>query len=228
MTDIPGEQLRRSINALERVHAVLIGFAMTASVRIALESWLRPAGAGGALTPPDWPTLLLFAAFFFTVIPFFHGAVRHLDAVYLYARSPIQFHLLADFVLLFVEALVFVTMAESVDTPPQFIYTVWALLAIDTLWGFATIAMSHFGHSGDADQKPASLSHVWKWIRWNATSAAAMLLLALIRPRNVEAWLCAGAFLRSATDYYFNRAAYFGSLEATAEVEPARVKPASA
>ena len=221
MSDVAGEQLRRSINALERVHAVLIGFAMTASVRIALESWLRPAGAGGILSPPDWPTLALFGAFFFTVIPFFHGAVRHLDAVHLYARSPVQYHLLADYVLLFVEALVFITMAESVDTPPQFIYTVWALLVIDIVWGFTTIAMSTLGHAKHPDRTPASLWHVWKWIRWDTGSAAAMLLLALGQPQNVEAWLCAGAFLRTATDYYFNRSAYFDSLVPTTAVETA-------
>lgn len=75
--------------------------------------------------------------------------MRHLDTVHLYARSPVRFHLLADYVILFIEAIVFIAMAESVDTPPQFIYTVWVLLAVDVVWGLATIGMSPLGESAE-------------------------------------------------------------------------------
>src|SRR5262249_51531906 len=90
------------------------------------------------------PTIICFVAFVLTLLPFYHGAMRHLDAAYLeVANEPKTGALLADFIILFVEACFFLGLATVIAQPVYFGIGLTSLLVVDIVWGFfAQLAFS--------------------------------------------------------------------------------------
>ena len=113
-------------------------------------------------------------AFLFTLVPFYHGALRHLDATYVERRGA---HvragaLLADFVILFLEGCVFLTLSLLLPYPLYFIWTLAALLLLDSAWGFmAHLAFTQHPYTGNSHGrwKPES-----RWAILNAVTVAAL------------------------------------------------------
>jgi lysylphosphatidylglycerol synthetase-like protein (DUF2156 family) len=142
-------------------------------------------------------------AFLFTLVPFYHGALRHLDVAYIEGGGT-QIRsgaLLADFALLFIESCLLLALALFLSSPGFFAWSLVALLMFDTLWAFAAnLAFSQ-------KSKPNAEG---KWAIINLVAAAILALFLLLiggfppTGRN-DARLMIGvpliAFVRTVFDY---------------------------
>lgn len=124
-----------SVGQLSELYNVLIGIALSVAI---FQSFSN--GTGGLISvaniPASLPNLLIFMVL---VIPFYHGAVRHLFATYVENGGSTRIKngaLLADFILLFLEGCLFVLMAMSVGNVHVLVWIVVALLVLDSIWGF--------------------------------------------------------------------------------------------
>ena len=101
-----------SVRALEGLYAVVVGLALTGSVLSVVDAQRMPAPLDGDAVP-------LFFAFLFTVVPFFHGAVRHLQRTYIEEghRLVPPALLMGDFGVLFVEACLLVGLSALLGRP---------------------------------------------------------------------------------------------------------------
>lgn len=125
--------MENSIRSLANLYTVVIGAALSVAVVSAID-------INKGLSSITGITMLLFVAFLATLFPFFHGALRHLDDVYIenenhhVSRSA----LVIDFSLLFMHALVFLALSQLLKKPADFAWLLIAVLAIDVVWGIFT------------------------------------------------------------------------------------------
>lgn len=198
--DDPGGARRRAAKHLEGLYgtviAVGLGIAVTTTV-----------------TPVDdrlsvaWDHVPLLGAFLLTLVPFYHGALLHLDGKYGRAggASNPTLNLLVDFAALFLEAVVVVALASSVGDVRSFAVGLFVLLIIDVLW--ASVARQIDKES------PGSLS---SWRRVNLSTLGVMVFgfiaTAAVDPSDgaLTAAVVALALVRSGVDYKRNWAFYGG------------------
>jgi hypothetical protein len=86
-----------------------------------------------------------FAAYLITLVPFYHGALRHLDITYFEdtraktKRGALMF----DWGLLFLESCLLLGLAVLLPRPEPFSFALCGLLAFDCVWAFiAALAFS--------------------------------------------------------------------------------------
>ena len=132
------KRMENSIRSLTNIYTVVIGAALTLAVTGVVDS---TKGLEAATTT----SVCLFIAFIATLFPFVHGAIRHLDDVYL-ENPNVQIRdgaLVIDFVLLFFHALAFLVLSLLLNKPNHFAWGLEAILSIDIVWGaFAYFAAS--------------------------------------------------------------------------------------
>jgi hypothetical protein len=117
---------------------------------------------------------LLFFAFIITLVPFYHGALRHLDDAYLENPNP-QIRngaLIVDILLLIAHGMVFVVLALLLDKPSEFAWILLGLIAIDVIWG----AFVYFGAS---TQGPGGAEGKWALINFIFVLLSAVMLIIL-------------------------------------------------
>jgi len=120
-----------SVRHLQQLYTIVAGLALSDAVgQLFTEngSWRARA------------TLLLLFAFVVTLVPFYHGALRHLDDVYLIDASTHQVRragLAVDFVFLFAESCLLVAMAHRLADPTGFLSLFLSLLLTDIVWSVA-------------------------------------------------------------------------------------------
>lgn len=156
-----------TVRNLESVLSVLVGLALsTAVVRLILNGQQE-------VDPQVLRAVLpMFLSFLVTMVPFYHGALRHLDVTYVEnggraARRPA---LLCDFAMLFVEGCLLVALANALDQPSVFAWGLIVLLGLDAVWGAAV----HFVLVKDRT------SHTeLRWAKINALAVAFLLAFAL-------------------------------------------------
>ena len=110
----------------------MIGIALSAAIYNTINQ-----DANGV--PLHFDHLFNFGAVLVTIIPFYHGAVRHLMATYVEDGGSSKIKngaLMADYVLLFLEGCVFVTLAVLVANTETLIWVLVTLLLLDSVWGF--------------------------------------------------------------------------------------------
>lgn len=155
---------QNSVRQLSELYNVVIGIALSLAIVNLIDQSARPL-------PLHTDRLYSFIIFLITVIPFHHGAVRHLFSTYVESGGSTRIRngaLLADFVLLFLEGCVFVAMALLLGDTEVFIWTFVVLLIIDSIWGFlAWLAFT--GASGQFAEK--------KWAIINCSTAIVIVVL---------------------------------------------------
>lgn len=186
-----------SMRHLQTLYTVVVGIALT----VALEDITRTDGGQVPLIKSLDPVLLLIALIV-TMLPFYHGALRHLDVTYIErdARNLRSFALLADFVVLFVEGCLFLLIARQLGNPQWFALGLAALLAVDIAWG----VVAHFEFTQPALDKPE-----WKWVQNNTAALFSIGCYAtagkLISGTWSGHWLAGGilsiAVIRTIVDY---------------------------
>jgi hypothetical protein len=117
---------------LENLYSVVVGLGLSLSIFNLIDTTRTPI-------PIKLELLPFFLAFIVTLIPFYHGALRHLDITYVEqgGKQVRNGALFADFAILFIEGCLLLALAVLLSTPQFFAWGLAALLAIDTIWGFA-------------------------------------------------------------------------------------------
>jgi hypothetical protein len=125
------ESQKRSVEHLQELYSVVVAIALSLAV-----DRLLPATGPGL----RGRALVLLLALLVTLIPFYHGALRHLDELYGHGsgRAAHSFSVLVDFLLLFLESCAFLALAVSITRPATFAWLFLALLALDVAWAYLT------------------------------------------------------------------------------------------
>ncbi|HNP36965.1 MAG TPA: hypothetical protein PKK10_14020 [Woeseiaceae bacterium] len=158
------EARRNSVTQLAELYNVVIGIALSVAIYNLIDVSARPA-------PVNWGNLFGFAVLLVTIIPFYHGAVRHLYITYVEGGGSSRIKsgaLLADFVLLFVEGCLFVALAILLVDPVVLVYGYISLLVLDSVWGF----LAKLAFTGAAAQAAER-----KWAIINVVTVAVIFVL---------------------------------------------------
>ncbi len=202
------KKLRNSVDGLITLYTVVIGVALSLAVAMSIE-------AKEGLNSISSVSILLFVSFVATLFPFFHGAIRHLDEVYIENPSPSinTGALIIDFALLFLHALAFVVLSQLLQRPSHFAWFLLAVLAIDVVWGIFT----HF--TASPQEKLSAES------KWTLVNLFFILLVALYLIHcdiyldhigdelKISLLLSIFCVLRSTVDYIWCRDLYFPKCE---------------
>ena len=129
-----------------------------------------------------------------TVVPFYYGALRHLDAEYSPSSGRVAkpYALLVDFSMLFLESCTFLALGAAVDAPRTFGWTFATLLVIDILW--AVVALRWLTQSNDRGtaaedrDRPAERG----WLVVNAVCAPLVIILLV----STAHWSVSDSWLR--------------------------------
>jgi hypothetical protein len=191
-----------SVKSLQTLYTVIIGVALSSATVNVISS--------GDLSKITIQSVLLFLSFCITLIPFFHGAMRHLDHAYLendhqHIRSGA---LLLDFLLLFVHGIVFVVLSFFLGNSFIFLLFLLAILFLDVIWG----AFAHFASSSKESWAEAK----WVWINLVFVLAFVVYLSHIdawtgIRPdmTNLAIIITVATLLRTIVDYAWGWHFYF-------------------
>ena len=153
------ERLKESIRTMKQLYSIIIGLALA-------ESLLKTFAIVDS-DPFDPTKLLWLFALISLILPFHHGALRHLDDAYLWTSTPPKKGaLLLDYLVLFIEAGLLFTLAIFIHEPHNFLLVLVLLLSLDVLWGAISYFITHTFGSG-----------VWKWVVINL---GAILIIVLI------------------------------------------------
>lgn len=202
MPSAPPKDIEKSIDSLQRIHALISALALGEGVRRLI------VDPGTANTSFNLEALPQFISLVCTLVPFYHGMHRHLENTYLFAsdvRHP-KGVLLIDFVAFLVEASTFFALATLFKSP-AFYWVLASLLTFDALWAGATALIN-----------PVTK---FRWCLLNFCAAIAMLIvlsLNVFRP-GMEVWLLTLiAGIRTVLDYSTHWRFYFpfgGDAQAT-------------
>jgi|GEM_PF-5203978 len=201
------KRFENSIRSLTNLYTVVIGAALSLSVAGAIDM-------NKGLESLTAVSVLLFFAFVATLFPFFHGALRHLDDVYIENDNA---HIkvgafLIDYGLLFLHALAFLVLSQLLKKPVHFAWFLIAVLFIDVVWG----TFSYFASSRNQDGPSAES----RWTLINIVFIAFVALYLVSQdaylsstfdPFKLSLLLAIACTLRSIVDYVWCRHLYFPS-----------------
>ena len=138
------EARTNSVRNLENLYTIVVGLGLSLAIFNLIDT------SRGAV-PIKLELLPFFLAFLVTLIPFYHGALRHLDITYVeQAGKQVRAGgLLADFTALFIESCLLLALSLLLPTPQFFAWGLLILLAFDSIWAFA----AHLGFSQDRKPK---------------------------------------------------------------------------
>jgi hypothetical protein len=201
------EARKNSVKHLAELYSVVIAAAVTLAMYNAIDanSWF-------IFSDNSW---VLFFAFIMMVVPFYHGAVRHLYATYIESGGSSKIKnsaLFIDYFLLFSHGALFVALASTLSQPDRFATVLCAILVIDCVWGLLAHLTLTGAASQDAEKNWASINFVTAFVvilllaGWNiapglpdqewASVALSFLLLAIVGVRTVIDY-------RTSWDFYF-------------------------
>jgi hypothetical protein len=165
----------RSVGNLQRLYTVVVSLAIAEGLR-RLVSAIEQNGIIDA-----YGNLLMFLSFVATVIPFYHGANRYLDATYVTGeRRPKRYTLLIDFVALFIEGLLLFVLAMLSNKLVLFYTLLAGLFVFDAIW----VAFTKLTTEEQEDHGPKYI----KWAALNIGAAAALSVFAWSNILNWEFW----------------------------------------
>jgi len=203
-----------AVRNLVTLYTVIIGAALSLAVKTLV-------GENNGLDGVSASSALVFAAFIFMLIPFYHGALRHLDDAYIESDRQIKDPaLMLDFFLLFLHGIVFVFLSLLLKSPSNFAWLLVGVLAIDVVWG---AFVGFFGSStqtlvdGEA-KKPVSAESRWAIINALFIAIVVMYLFEhdvslapAQEPLKLSVMLACACFVRSLIDYWWCSRFYFPS-----------------
>lgn len=156
---------RRTVGHLQQLYTVVVGVALTIAITKLLDEH--------AAMPVRLPVIPYFFAYLVTLVPFYHGALRHLDVTYFEGGAAKQQRgaLMVDWGLLFLESCLLLGLALLLQTPKSFAFGICVLLGFDCAWAFvATLAFSPKHKARRAE---------WKWALINLVALSALLVILL-------------------------------------------------
>jgi hypothetical protein len=188
------------VDNLQRLYTVVISLAVTESLRRLLVATLD-------VNPdkhPGYDSWLMFTALIVTIVPFYHGANRYLDATYVTgertARAPA---LIVDFVMLFGEGLIFFALGMLVGRAPEFYTGLACVFVLDAVW----VGFTRLTSTGPTNLSPSYAI----WASVNVIAAILLMLSFWSNLLNLSFWrgehtrqiaVLVIASLRTFYDYY--------------------------
>lgn len=166
-----------TVRSLQALYSVVAGAALA----LAIDGFVDPS----AQSIIRVRTLPLLFALVITLVPFYHGSLRHLETVYVNTpatngEGERSGRLFLDFVLLFVEGCLLLAAAKLVERPVAFTVTLSLVCMLDALWGYIGLVISK--------QERASTT----WAKINAVASVAFAgLVWLHLTAGTAAWLLA-------------------------------------
>jgi len=202
--EMKSKKKENAVRNLVSLYTVVIGVALS----LAVVGLVDPGRGLASLSPSS---CFLFLAFVSTLLPFFHGAMRHLDDAYLENEAVVikDGALIVDFVLLFFHGLAFVVLSLLLQQPVEFAWVLISVLGIDILW-------AAFAHFASSSEQIGGVEGKWGLINLTFVVIGVILLVT----NNVHFWsLTSGSklsvsiallcVLRTVVDYAWCREFYF-------------------
>lgn len=222
--------LGRSLAAMERVYAFLVGLALTNGARRMFDVYVDPGANGKQLDFVALHTVSAFCAFVamaVTLIPFYQGAHVHLDKHYRYFedQEPEMPMLLLEVLLILVSSFFFFMCGELVHRPAYFGLAFIGVFLFDLAWALGWLLR---GRSARAQGQAAEFAiQSWSKLNWKALAATAVVFFIFFvldfvvhypyqwnpdweQYRFVPILFCAIALVRTGIDYWFHHELYFG------------------
>src|SRR5437870_3091779 len=171
--DAAAESRRNTVRHLQELYSVVTGVALTLAITGIVD---RQKGTEVVLRFEQLP---YFLTYLLTVVPFYHGTLRHLDMTYF--EDPTvrtrEGALMFDWALLFIQSCLLLGLALFTGDPKQFVWMLVIVLGVDTLWAY--VAYLGFSPDSKAD-RPES-----KWAVINLITTILLAVVALLIPRIV-------------------------------------------
>lgn len=173
MTPVPGsdeekktksleEARKRSVDNLQRLYAVVMGLALTETLR----AFAKDPGA----------MLGVLLGFVATIVPFFHGMHRHLDDTYVLGwNEATDVTLMVDLGYLLAHSVGFVVLSQVVTEPLKFYPGIALILTADAFWVVYTFFRTDRTSVGELVYGKKA-DHLW-WLRTNVLAAASLAAL---------------------------------------------------
>jgi len=201
-----------SVKHLQELYTVAVGLALTVGVER-----LLPAEGRGEV---QLRVGLVFAALVMTLVPFYHGAQRHLDINYLHfteladperdgRRKSVMFF--GDFLFLFIEGILMIAMGASVESAHRFLLLWLVLVGLDVLW-LAVFVNASPAVAHEAAPPPTIQRYGWAVVNVPALVLGSILLVAIgtaDQGKQAATLVSILAVLRSVGDYSWNWHFYF-------------------
>lgn len=167
------EARRRSVGNLQRVYTVVVSLAITEALR----RLLSPA-ATNPITEIDIRSLIAVVSLLVTIIPFYHGANRYLDATYVTGeRTAKSSALMLDFIVIFLEGLIFFVLALLIANTTAFFTGLALLFFLDSAWVALTRVTSE-----------SPLDRGREYATWSISNIAAGVIILLFIWSNLLSW----------------------------------------
>lgn len=197
------EARKRSVEHLQRLLTVVVSLAVAQALQ-------RLVFVDTVPNSPDYPDWVMFISFFVTLVPFFHGANRYLDAAYITLESPARpIGLVCDFFFLLIESMIFYLMAAFIGALPTFYWILFTLLILDAIW--VGITFLYKQDKSPANKKQAKFSYL-PWLGLNVVAALLLVWVANTTTLPSTARLVLLGLLsiiRTALDYWLSLPVYF-------------------
>lgn len=133
-----GSERPEAVRIFSYLYSVVIGLALIAGV----QTLISPQGGRHFFELP-LGQLLTFGSFIFTIVPFYHGAIRFLSQAYNQLDTERGGKILMDFAIFLVEASIFYALAINLSEIPVFVSWLGLLLVVDVVWvGLANLIFS--------------------------------------------------------------------------------------
>jgi hypothetical protein len=193
-----------SIRNLINLYTVVMGVALSLGITNVIDP-LR------GLHSVTITSFMLFSAFLVTLVPFYHGALRHLDDVYIENENDHirDLAFVLDFMLLLLHGIAFVILSLLIQVPNHFAWALIGLLLIDVIWG----VFVHFASS-------TKDNYIAEW-KWSVINLIFILLSAwyligndifledIVEPHKLATPILIICLVRTLIDYAWAKEFYF-------------------
>lgn len=199
----------RRLRHLQMLYTVVAGLALTVAVTALIDKEQQ--------VPIRSSLLPYFVAYLFTLVPFYHGALRHLDATYIEDNETDvrPGALMVDWSLLFIESCILLAIASLLQNSEAFSYSLVCLFVFDMVWGFG----AHLAFS----PKSVKLRPEVRWAIINLFTAGALVAVLVFldsldptkKPVSTYRWILilTISIVRTIGDYYWCWSYYYPSGE---------------
>jgi hypothetical protein len=198
-------EMQRLVDNLSRMYAVIVGLAIVEGLKKFLN--IVPTGSAkvGVVPQPKWAFVPEALATFFTILAFFHGMNRYMDATYLPGPGklidrPTMYVLMFDFTMFFIEAALLLAVGLTICSERLATFKALVILFVyDGTWA----ALQYFYYGG---------ANTLNWLLLDFGVAAVLLaLIAWKGPHDywkarIMGLICLGKIV---VDYYLGWSFYF-------------------
>lgn len=203
--DTSAKKRNRSLDHLQTLYTVIIGLSIVEGIKSLLILDIEIESASLFSMVINYEAIPTFLTLIFTIIPFHHGAKRYLDDTYIFREiNEIPLTGLIDFIVFFVEAIVFFIMASLIPIPKYFFLMLIFLLTIDIVWvGFVYFTSNY------------SFQKIKFWLYANLTYAIVLPIFIygnfILNESITWSLLAVFSFIRTVCDYKFSWSFYWPS-----------------